>query len=410
MCLYAGSLVPREIVAAAPAGARVLDTAPLTLDEIVAEIAAAHAPAHDVARVHSGDPSLYGAIAEQMRRLDALGIAYDVTPGVPAFAAAAAALRRELTLPGMARRSILTRTADARLGDAARARASTASPQPARRWPSISRSPISRVSCASWRRFYGADCPAVVVYRVELAGRAADPRHARRHPRAGEGGGDHPHGADPGRAGRWPATGAAKAGSTPPTITTSCGRGRRPARPARPAPSRSAPPGRLRPGHHHHRQAQLARGGELGVGQLAAARLDERARRPRAAAAARPRPRPGTAAGPTTQVTFGRQRSAGPGDAARSRSVKAGCLAQSRQGTAAERGEDAAGGRAGSRAGLREAVDGVQRRRAATARWRAARGTGARRPRRAASAACSVMRAAKGWVASTRRRSRWPRR
>ena len=99
VCLYAGSLVPRAIVAAAPHGARVIDTAPLTLDAIIAEITAAHAKNLDVARLHSGDPSLYGAIAEQMRRLDALGIPYDVTPGVPSFAAAAAALRCELTCP-----------------------------------------------------------------------------------------------------------------------------------------------------------------------------------------------------------------------------------------------------------------------------------------------------------------------
>src|SRR5262249_1385522 len=111
VCLYAGSLVPREIVAAAPAGARVIDTASLTLDEIIAEISAADQQGFDVARVHSGDPSLYGAIAEQMRRLDALGIPYDVTPGVPSFAAAAAALCRELTVPGVAQTVILTRTA-----------------------------------------------------------------------------------------------------------------------------------------------------------------------------------------------------------------------------------------------------------------------------------------------------------
>ena len=92
VCLYAGSLVPEEIVKAAPPGARVVDTAPLTLEDIVAEIEAAHAMGHDVARVHSGDPSLYGAIAEQIRHLVRLGIPYDVTPGVPAFAAAAAEL------------------------------------------------------------------------------------------------------------------------------------------------------------------------------------------------------------------------------------------------------------------------------------------------------------------------------
>ncbi|MBV9522062.1 MAG: precorrin-4 C(11)-methyltransferase, partial [Alphaproteobacteria bacterium] len=110
VCLYAGSLVPAAIVAAAPVGARVIDTAPLHLDEIIAEMVCADAAGQDVARVHSGDPSLYGAIAEQMRRLDALGIAYDVTPGVPAFAATAAALRLELTLPGASQTVILTRT------------------------------------------------------------------------------------------------------------------------------------------------------------------------------------------------------------------------------------------------------------------------------------------------------------
>ena len=111
VCLYAGSLVPPAVIAHAPAGARVVDTAPMTLDEIAAEIAAAHAEGRDVARVHSGDPSLYGAIGEQMRRLDALGIGYEIVPGVPAYAAAAAVLKRELTLPGVAQTVILTRTA-----------------------------------------------------------------------------------------------------------------------------------------------------------------------------------------------------------------------------------------------------------------------------------------------------------
>ena len=97
--LYAGSLVPAEVVAEAPADARVIDTAPLNLDQIIEEMRTAHAAGREVARVHSGDPSLYGAIAEQIRRLDALAIPYDVTPGVPAFAAAAAAMARELTLP-----------------------------------------------------------------------------------------------------------------------------------------------------------------------------------------------------------------------------------------------------------------------------------------------------------------------
>ena len=113
--LYAGSLVPEEIVAQAGADSaaapRVINTAALDLDAIVAEIAAAERRGEDVARVHSGDPSFYGAIGEQMRRLCRLGIPYDVTPGVPAFAAAAAALEQELTLPGIAQSVVLTRTA-----------------------------------------------------------------------------------------------------------------------------------------------------------------------------------------------------------------------------------------------------------------------------------------------------------
>jgi precorrin-4/cobalt-precorrin-4 C11-methyltransferase len=111
VCLYAGSLVPRAIVAAAPPGARIVDTAPLTLDTIMMEMTQAHRRGLDVARLHSGDPSLYGAIGEQMHRLAALGIPFDVTPGVPSFAAAAAALCRELTLPEIAQTVILTRTA-----------------------------------------------------------------------------------------------------------------------------------------------------------------------------------------------------------------------------------------------------------------------------------------------------------
>jgi precorrin-4/cobalt-precorrin-4 C11-methyltransferase len=109
--LYAGALVPDEVLAHAPAGAKLIDTQHLDLDAIVAEYVAAHDAGHDVARLHSGDISIWSAAAEQMRRLDALSIAYDVTPGVPAFAAAAAALGRELTLPGVAQTVILTRHA-----------------------------------------------------------------------------------------------------------------------------------------------------------------------------------------------------------------------------------------------------------------------------------------------------------
>lgn len=111
VCLYAGSLVPRELLDACPPGARLADTANMTLDEIVAELAAAHRDGLDVARLHSGDPSVFSAVAEQMRRLDAAGVPYEVVPGVPAFAAAAASLGRELTVPGVGQTVILTRTA-----------------------------------------------------------------------------------------------------------------------------------------------------------------------------------------------------------------------------------------------------------------------------------------------------------
>ena len=110
VCLYAGSLVPREIVSLAPADARVLDTAPMNLDEIEAELVAAHARGQDVARLHSGDLSVWSAMGEQLRRLRKHDIPFTVTPGVPAFAASAAALAQELTLPEVTQSVVLTRT------------------------------------------------------------------------------------------------------------------------------------------------------------------------------------------------------------------------------------------------------------------------------------------------------------
>ncbi len=109
VCLYAGSIMPPDLLAFCPPDALVVDTGPLTLDRIVEHLAEAHAGGHDVARLHSGDPSLYSAVAEQCRRLDALAIPYEIVPGVPAFAAAAAALGRELTVPGIAQTVTLTR-------------------------------------------------------------------------------------------------------------------------------------------------------------------------------------------------------------------------------------------------------------------------------------------------------------
>jgi precorrin-4/cobalt-precorrin-4 C11-methyltransferase len=110
-CLYAGSIMPDDLLALCPPDAKVVDTGPLTLEQIIDELAAADGEGHDVARLHSGDPSLYSALAEQCRRLDELGIEYEIVPGVPAFAAAAAALNRELTVPGVAQTVTLTRIA-----------------------------------------------------------------------------------------------------------------------------------------------------------------------------------------------------------------------------------------------------------------------------------------------------------
>ncbi|MET0896814.1 MAG: precorrin-4 C(11)-methyltransferase [Mycobacterium sp.] len=111
VCLYAGSIMPDDLLALCPPDARVVDTGPLNLEQIIAELAAADAAGHDVARLHSGDPSIYSAFAEQRRQLDALGIGYEIVPGVPSFAAAAAALGRELTVPGVAQTITLSRVA-----------------------------------------------------------------------------------------------------------------------------------------------------------------------------------------------------------------------------------------------------------------------------------------------------------
>ena len=165
VCLYAGSLVPEEIVAAAPSDALVMDTAPMNLDQIMEEIQTAHAAGKDVARVHSGDPSIYGATAEQMRRLDARGIDYEIIPGVPAFAAAAAKLKTELTLPEIAQTVIVTRTGmkasampdGERLEELGRSGATLAIHLSIRNLAYI------RESLAP---YYGDDCPVVIAYRA----------------------------------------------------------------------------------------------------------------------------------------------------------------------------------------------------------------------------------------------------
>ena len=165
VCLYAGSLVPAEIIAFASQDARVIDTAPLNLDQIMAEIELAHARNQDVARVHSGDPSLYGAIGEQIKRLQALDIDYTITPGVPAFAACAAALGLELTLPDISQTIILTRTAmkssampaGEDLADLGRSGATLAIHLSARNLLQVCRDLIPH---------YGADCPVAFIYRA----------------------------------------------------------------------------------------------------------------------------------------------------------------------------------------------------------------------------------------------------
>jgi precorrin-4/cobalt-precorrin-4 C11-methyltransferase len=165
VCLYAGSLVPDAVVAFAPEGALVLDTAPMTLGRIIDEMVGAQGRGEDVARVHSGDPSLYGAIAEQIRRLRTLDIPFDITPGVPAFAAAAAALGQELTLPEVAQTVILTRTAmkssamplGEELEELGRSGATLAIHLSIRNLRHVRR---------ALEPIHGPDCPVAVVYRV----------------------------------------------------------------------------------------------------------------------------------------------------------------------------------------------------------------------------------------------------
>ncbi|WP_166418187.1 precorrin-4 C(11)-methyltransferase [Cochlodiniinecator piscidefendens] len=165
VCLYAGSLVPEEVVACAPEGAKVMDTAPMTLDDTHAEILAAHKRGENVARVHSGDPSLYGAIAEQIRRLRADGIDYEVIPGVPAYAAMAAAMKQELTIPEIAQSIVLTRMSmqstsmpeGETLENFGRTGATLAIHLAVRNMREIERILTPH---------YGADCPVVVGYRV----------------------------------------------------------------------------------------------------------------------------------------------------------------------------------------------------------------------------------------------------
>lgn len=165
VCVYAGSLVPADVLAHAPAGARLVDTQQLSLDEIVEVLRSAHDQGEDVARLHSGDLSIYSALGEQTRRLDELGIPWDVTPGVPAFAAAAATLRRELTLPGVAQTVILTRHSSRSTPLPAGEELSSLAAHGATLVLHLAVQAIEQIA-ETLAAQYGADCPAVVVARA----------------------------------------------------------------------------------------------------------------------------------------------------------------------------------------------------------------------------------------------------
>ena len=165
VCLYAGSLVPTELLEYCPPDTRLVDTKDLTLDQIVDELVIQHRDGHQIARLCSGDPSVFSAVAEQARRLDAAGVPYEIVPGVPAFAAAAATLRQELTVPGVGQTVILTRTA------------ARATPMPpgedlvtlgAARATMVLHLAVQRIDAvvAELTPHYGADCPVAVVARA----------------------------------------------------------------------------------------------------------------------------------------------------------------------------------------------------------------------------------------------------
>jgi precorrin-4/cobalt-precorrin-4 C11-methyltransferase len=165
VCLYAGSIVPKEMLAYCGAGAKLVDTAPMTLDEIETQFVAAHAAGLDVARLHSGDLSVYSAVAEQIRRLARHDIPYTLTPGVPAFAAAAAVLGRELTVPEVTQSVVLTRMPGraSRMPEAEKLGAFAATGATLAIHLAIQS--IATI-VAELTPFYGADCPAAVVVRA----------------------------------------------------------------------------------------------------------------------------------------------------------------------------------------------------------------------------------------------------
>src|ERR1700722_9311861 len=165
VCLYAGSIVPRELLDFCPAGARIIDTAPLSLDEIETEFVAAHAAGRDVAWLHSGDLSIYSALAEQLRRLARHGIPYTLTPGVPAFAAAAAVLQSELTVPEIAQSVVLTRVSGRASRMPEKEKLATFAATGATLVVHLAIQAIESV-VDELIPIYGADCPAAVVVQA----------------------------------------------------------------------------------------------------------------------------------------------------------------------------------------------------------------------------------------------------
>lgn len=165
VCLYAGSLIPAGVLDHCAPGTKIINTAPLSLDDIMAEIVSAHAQGQDIARLHSGDLSVWSAMGEQIRRLQALGIPYDITPGVPSFAAAAAALDVELTRPGVAQSVVLTRTSGRASAMPERETLSAFARTGATLAIHLSVHVLSRV-ISELIPHYGADCPVAVVWRA----------------------------------------------------------------------------------------------------------------------------------------------------------------------------------------------------------------------------------------------------
>jgi len=199
VCLYAGSLVPAELLECCPAGARLVNTAELDLDQIIGELVAADRAGHDIARLHSGDLAIFSAVAEQVRRIEKVGIDYQMVPGVPAFAAAAAVLKRELTVPTVGQTVILTRVAAQATAMPAGEELDTLGRSGALLVVHLAMRHIDRVVAELVPR-YGMDCPVAVVAMASRPHRAGAAGNPRRHRWAGQERGRGAHSSHHGRA------------------------------------------------------------------------------------------------------------------------------------------------------------------------------------------------------------------